>query len=318
MIIYNETLTEDKQFYVEDIVCLCSMIVIGIIFNLFVPTALYFERSLRTANNFFILNIIIVDLLVCGYILPVTLLNRILSRNTVGQLGCQINSFLTFLSMGINNFLFMIISFDRYLFIFYRSLHSKWFTVKRVILLLLLIWTIWLVYGISLSFLEGFSYISVAFVCFISDNEENLGLIIILIVLNFVLPTLVSTCFYTILLVRMFKIKYNVSKPISCQSPDMVNKKDYRNETRLVGLLIMNVVVYFICWAPYTFHGFLIKDDSEMSPLMHRVIHWLTLANSVFNGLLFGVLNSKFRNVIKKRLISKNKIDDIFSSCTNS
>nr|ANO39010.1 GCR030 [Schmidtea mediterranea] len=303
----------DYYLYSQDITYLCINIVLGILFNLCVPFAISVDKKLWISSNFLILNIITVDLMVCCYILPVTLANRILSRNVMGYIGCHVNSFLTFISMGINNFIFMIISFDRYLFIFHKLSHTQLFTISNTLILIALVWLFWIGYGIALSFFKGFGYESDAFVCFILDTNGNIVTLFFLTVFNFLLPISVSTGFYTILLVKLFKTKRNLS--IQKEFKRLSDIQRDKNEMRMVVLLIVTVGTFFLCWAPYTFHGFFYRFGGTLSAPLHRVIYWGTLTNATLNGWLFGVMNSRFRKSLKQIFQSKSrKSETLFST----
>jgi len=298
-----------QRFYWIDVIYLSILIVSGVLFNLFVPIAIYIDRSLLTSSNILILNIIFADLIVCGYVIPVILANRILDTNVMGTIGCQFNSFLTFLSMGISNSIFMIISLDRYLFIFYRCTHTRWFTIKRITIFLIIIWALWFAYGTSLTFMRGFEYEIEGYICFFSDEIVSMAFTIMLIIFNFILPICVSLCFYIILLIKLRRVKNVIFK----EKGDNIKVSDSQNnrqEMKTIILLIITMATFVICWGPYAFHIFVLNNNIDINNMFHKIIHWAPISNSTFNGWLFGIMNSRYRKAIKKRFFHKNRIHE--------
>lgn len=276
----------------SDIAYLGVVIFLGIVFNSIIPLAISLKRKSLISYNIFILNIAIIDLIICLYILPVALVNRILSRNAMGEVGCLINSFVTFFTMGINNSFYMIIAFDRYLCTFHKLRHSQFFTTNKTILVVITIWLFWLVYGLTLSFYQGFDYEDEGYVCFLSDGKHNVVVLVVLGCINFLMPICVSTVFYSKLLISLLRARRNVKQLLS---------KNLRNnqEVRMIMILIVTVAIFFVCWAPYTFHGVLVSHGVKLTPMVHKVISWSALTNYTLNGWLFGVMNLQFRRTIK-------------------
>lgn len=79
-----------------------------------------------------------------------------------------------------------------------------------------------------------------------------------------------------------------------------------RNKTRGFKMLVLIVLVFIICWAPYFILIFYSSISHVKIPLIVKALTtWLAFLNSSMNPFLYGFLNGKFRSSLKSFLGDK-------------
>ena len=64
-------------------VAYAAVAVVGVLNNALVVAAVFYHSSMRTVTNYFLANLAVADILVCVFVLPVTLLHNILTGNAI-------------------------------------------------------------------------------------------------------------------------------------------------------------------------------------------------------------------------------------------
>ena len=88
-----------------------------------------------------------------------------------------------------------------------------------------------------------------------------------------------------------------------------VNKQDFlkqyrkrvSNQARLARLLLVTVITFIVCWAPFAFDAFLLGVGyrKERPKNFQLVAHWMAFFNAFCNPIIYSLLNKRFREAFK-------------------
>ena len=88
-----------------------------------------------------------------------------------------------------------------------------------------------------------------------------------------------------------------------------VNKQDFlkqyrervSNQARLARLLLVTVLTFLVCWAPFAFDGFFlgVGYTKERPKNFQLVAQWLAFSNGICNPIIYSLLNKRFREAFK-------------------
>ncbi|MEE6460665.1 hypothetical protein FKM82_001059 [Ascaphus truei] len=120
----------------------CFLIIgsVGVIGNLLVLYAFYSNKKLRTAPNYFIMNLAISDFLMSATQAPVCFLNSLHGKWILGEIGCNVYAFCGAL-FGITSMMTLLaISVDRYLVITKPLQSLQWSSKKRTSRFIVIVW----------------------------------------------------------------------------------------------------------------------------------------------------------------------------------
>ena len=111
-----------------------------------------------------------------------------------------------------------------------------------------------------------------------------------------------------------------------------VNKQDFlkqyrkrvSHQARLARLLLVTVITFIVCWAPFAFDAFLlgVGYTKERPKNFQLVAHWMAFSNAFCNPLIYSLLNKRFREAFKtiskqfwhKMHVCNQRDDEIFEA----
>ncbi|XP_069959522.1 probable G-protein coupled receptor No18 [Cherax quadricarinatus] len=144
----NEYIVKPTWEMVLTVVSLSLIIIFTIVGNVFVILSVFTYRPLRIVQNFFIVSLAVADLTVAVFVLPLNVTYSIIGKWIMGRYLCEM--WLTFDVMCCTASILNLcaIALDRYWAITDPINYAQKRTLKRVLIMIALVWTISLVISI--------------------------------------------------------------------------------------------------------------------------------------------------------------------------
>ena len=296
------------------LVIICATSVLGNISLIFVITK---RKTLRTICNGFLLNLAFADLLVSVLNMPITVVTIVKQRWIFGESACDLLGFTTMLSFVSSVMWLAMIAINRYFYVVQWKKYRSIFTPRRAFLFAGVVWLLSLLLSIPplLGWAE-YRYIPGKSYCFVFWPSDVYYMYFMLTICFFGPLTSICVSYFNILkFTRESKRRVNQhinnthEETLTEQENDVsaVNKKFRthfrmtREEVKITNTLLIVVVCFMACWAPFVVTMFL---DVYCPRPLPRVIDIGTLllgyANSMWNPIVYGIRNQNFR----KELVS--------------
>uniref|UniRef100_Q9Y5N1-6 Isoform 6 of Histamine H3 receptor n=1 Tax=Homo sapiens TaxID=9606 RepID=Q9Y5N1-6 len=268
------------------------LIVATVLGNALVMLAFVADSSLRTQNNFFLLNLAISDFLVGAFCIPLYVPYVLTGRWTFGRGLCKLWLVVDYLLCTSSAFNIVLISYDRFLSVTRAvSYRAQQGDTRRAVRKMLLVWVLaFLLYGpaiLSWEYLSGGSSIPEGH-CY-AEFFYNWYFLITASTLEFFTPFLSVTFF-------------NLSIYLNIQS--FTQRFRLSRDRKVAKSLAVIVSIFGLCWAPYTLlmiiraacHGHCVPD------YWYETSFWLLWANSAVNPVLYPLCHHSFRRAFTKLL----------------
>ncbi|CAD5113319.1 DgyrCDS2495 [Dimorphilus gyrociliatus] len=218
----------------------------------------------------------------------------IISEWPFGDVWCQISGISHGVSVTVSIWSISAVSLDRYVAIIYPLRYNQIVTVKRLMWLLLGMWTLAIAtFFIPLPTKSNFIYYRY------SEANCMCGLFWeypwFCVITAIYIPILSGACllFTTVKIIKSIKLIKNQVGPASLDGNSGVNKKD----VKAVKLLIITTLAYFTCWGPYVvqvvFESFF--KEIAIHPVLSFCTVWLANSNSFGNVVIYILIYSSFR-----------------------
>ena len=284
------------------------IIIVGIVGNSLVITVVRMFRSMRTTTNYLLVNVACADIttLVFTAVLFIIMQRRgpVYSRALASFL-CKLiyTNTISIIALLVTGLTLTVLALERYNALVKPMLISRRLTINRIANVIIGIWFVAITMMIPL--FATLDYDPSTRSCSHGDAEFGMMIYIdCLIVILTLVPFLVITFCYTQIIYGMY------FKKAACRSK--IERGHVQEETkvkrRLVTLLILLTVVFFIAFIPYGV--LLILKVSKVNHIY--VLHlqsgsqYLTLLNCAVNPLIYAFQSSSYRRafmlIIKKML----------------
>ncbi|XP_028405352.1 rhodopsin, GQ-coupled-like [Dendronephthya gigantea] len=296
----GETAPEDKSARAWLALFLMLVALFG---HTLVFLAFYRERKLRTLQNIIIVNLSVADFLFSA-IVPSTHVVRLLRRKTtLSEAPCYITGVASMLLCltSINTLTF--ISIERFMATNYPIKHRRYFDIKLVKVVLIVIWCWSAMLSALPSFTAKYVFLETFFHCS-PDWASDLGTTLTLAVFGIGAPlAILSYCGYHIV------HALRKSRQIHTNNANRQISNSRAERERRMSLLTITVVVTFtICWAPYCVAMLCLARGKCGFPENFMLLAlMLSILNSSCNPIIYGMLNKKFRRAFKNILTCKHQ-----------
>ncbi|KAJ2949966.1 hypothetical protein O0L34_g11291 [Tuta absoluta] len=222
-------LNEPQWLLVIFVVLLVFLFILSVTGNLITCVVIFFEKSMHTATNYYLLNLAFSDLIVTfGLWLEID--EYISEKYQFGRMGCKVHFILIILLWNNSILTMTALAIERYIGIMHpMSLKSKpvW---RRVIKIIALIWLL----AITATVPEYFNVYLVktnkTTVCFLVPTRFSRLMNGVLALVMFIVPLVVMTSLYVVIAVRVSRTEQTTKRD------QIFNHRDNSSKiNRLIG-----------------------------------------------------------------------------------
>lgn len=287
------------------IIVYCIAFLFALLGNVIVIAVVLRYRWMHTVTNFFIVNLAIADILMAIFCIPITMLIHIFVEWRYGALLCKITPYLMTVSVCASVNTLAAIAMDRYLAICYSFNYKMTWTTSKCIMGFVWVFSI----GVSVPMIlyhEQSLQGGVINVCAeIYPNQT----------VKKVYFTLIFVFFYTVpLLLIIFCYSFIAFRVWNRNAPGIfkANGVIHKSKVKVVKMLAVVVIIFFISWLPNYIVRFLLYFDSDVAENYDKlmfvfkyispVAQWMALSNSGINPVIYCLFSKKIRLRIKAML----------------
>lgn len=280
------------------------VVVVSLVGNCLVCVVIHRKRSMRTVVNIFLLNLAIIQIIICVLIIPANLIKFVhRSRWVLGSAMCYIVFFVQCITMYQSSFILMSIAFDRYRVIVLPL--KKRISRKVSYIMLAVSWTIAAVIA-SIQTLavttESFDSMSV----FMSRNvsHQTCSLVYPYHLASYLYALIFITQYFIPLLVMVTLYSKIVIVLRSCieHGASLSGRLRDRSKKKVVTMLIVVVVLFFISWAPIHIYLILTSVLASYSFTVYYACYWFAMSNVWYNPIIYCWLNVRYRRAVRQVL----------------
>ncbi|CAH1777876.1 unnamed protein product [Owenia fusiformis] len=307
-------------------ILLGTMIVVDVCGNLLTIAAFWRDKQLRIVQNYYIFNLAVADCLVGIVSLPFYVHYTIEYYTwTFGRPFCTFWLVVDYTICAESSLMIILISYDRFLLVSQGAQYNvKQTPIKAKVLigiswfLAFILYTPWLVF-------YNFGQPSVVedMDCdteFVYDSTVTL----ITAIIEFGVPVILVSFFNIRVYLSIHERTKNmiskqsnlavISGKVDQSKPDEQIQRKLSRDRKAAKSLAILVVVYFVCWSPYTLMT-IIKAicDSCVNEDIYEASNFLLWLNSSLNPFLYALMSSRFRENFRKILCfwKRNKVGDV-------
>ena len=323
----NNTSTVSTYLFSQNVafaVMYSFIVIIGVPANCVIITIVRKTPSMHTTTNYLLMNLAVADLttlMFCPGIYDFSL-NKVQLGNTVGDLICKFlaGNAVVPISMNVGALTICTMAVERYLALVKPFHNGLRLTKKQVPHVVAFLWTF-----AVLSCIPDFMLNTIdpnplsTYPCkrpwSLDEFFDHKGFIIFTGVCFGIIPcTVVFFCYFEIFrgLFITKTICSNAPEGTSCQSSE---HRDVKKQ--LFKLLISLTILFSICTLPFSiFFIYLtamnkstVVNSRSLLYLIHRMVRFFLIANSVFNPLVYALQSTNYRNGFKRIFCCKDGLE---------
>ncbi|KAI8129157.1 Tachykinin-like peptides receptor 86C [Lucilia cuprina] len=266
------------------------------------------HRSMRTATNYFLLNLSIADLLMSSLNCMFNFIFMLNSDWPFGTIYCTINNFMANVTVSTSVFTLVAISFDRYIAIVHPLKRRT--SRRKVRIILALIWLLscilsapCLLYSNTMT--KRYYNGKQRTVCYMlwPDGRYPTSILdycynIIILVITYGIPMVVMLICYS-LMGRVLWGSRSIGETTERQMESMKSKR------KVVRMFIAIVSIFAICWLPYHLFFIYAYHNNQVTSAkyvqhMYLGFYWLAMSNAMVNPIIYYWMNKRFRLYFQK------------------
>uniref|UniRef100_A0A0N4ZHS3 G_PROTEIN_RECEP_F1_2 domain-containing protein n=1 Tax=Parastrongyloides trichosuri TaxID=131310 RepID=A0A0N4ZHS3_PARTI len=301
-----------------------SMVIIfGAFGNILTIFIVLRNKSMRTVQNFFIINLALGDFMICTITAPITFFNIAFTFWRYGNALCKFVSSIGGFNIFLSTFSITAIALDRYFLVIFptQQQRQKFFSI----ILFALIWIISLLLSIPIVIVSSSTIFYENIVCnftlyLCNEKDEvwekmpfsKLSYTISIIVIHYAFPIVSMVFAYTKIASRMhgrFVNRHN-TKLIGEEANN--RRKHVAERQRRTNFLLASLVLLFaIAWLPFNiFHMLLSLRIITYSGTLFALCHLMGMMSACLNPVCYAFFNQNFRNelfiILHKLKLRKN------------
>ncbi|XP_066506570.1 trace amine-associated receptor 13c-like [Hoplias malabaricus] len=282
--------------YIFLFIVLSCISVCTVFLNLLVIISISHFKQLHTPTNLLILSLAVADLLVGLVIMPGNIMQLVDSCWYLGKLMCSLYPLIEFVLMSASLCSMISIAIDQYIAVCDPLLYSTRVTVCRTSVLIILGWSLCLLYVIIYFYFNDHLLQSqISTTCY---GECLVVLkkpwIIVDLVFSFITPCSIILVLYSII----FQVARRQAKAVRAVKNNVLHKKRViftsSSQTKAAKKLGFIIFVYLACWIPFYLSSLSLENLTSVS-MVWTVLGWLTFLNSSVNPLIYAIFYSWFR-----------------------
>lgn len=287
-------------------VVLSLIILITIIGNMFVISAIIFEKNLRNAANSLILSLAITDLMISICIMPIGIVNEVSETWFLGSAACDYWIVADVLCCTASILHLVAIAFDRYWAITdIRYMMNR--SVKKIGVMIALSWIIGFLIAVGqvLGWKDPMNDPDIIGICMIS---QDVSFIIVGTSIAFYIPAIIIIVMYVKIYRVVMAVIYRNDNGRGKNANELpANSLNAMRERKATKTLSIITSAFITCWLPFfvvTLMAPLVGDSIEFHPVLLSFVLWLGYCNSTINPVLYTVFSQEFRDAFQRRLKS--------------
>jgi adrenergic receptor alpha-1A len=282
------------------------LVIFGVVGNIVVIVYNVFLNVNKNPTSYFVLNLAVSDLLVCGIYFPTYMtesIRIILGIAEGSNLVCKVSFTVTSVSLALSVVNIMVLTIDRYISITLPLRYPSIVTTKRVYIALVLIWSAGLVNG-GLVFMSTESS-GVPLVC-----EVEMTVAIVGSIFCFYIP-LTATVFFNLKIMRIARSqrrKIAIQQVMPSETSNSTTGSSRRHLARQFKLFKTFTMVFgcfIICVTPFPVVAMIDVVVCGGGCIPIEVVASAAIlagANSVVNAFIYGVRHEEYRRAFRTLL----------------
>uniref|UniRef100_A0A4W3GG32 Gastrin/cholecystokinin type B receptor n=1 Tax=Callorhinchus milii TaxID=7868 RepID=A0A4W3GG32_CALMI len=298
--------------------------------NMMIIVVLILNKRLRTVTNSFLLSLALSDLMVAIFCMPFTLIPNLLGDFIFGETMCKVTAYFMGISVSVSTFSLVAIAIERYSAICNPLQSRAWQTRSHAYRVIAATWIISIiimipypVYFLLVQFKKPDK--SFGHMCRLALPSIQVQYVFLLIILFF-LPGLVMIVAYGLISCELYRgIQFEVTQKKDAkagtglggagphgsedndgcyiQAGKSGNASKLVAKKRVIRMLIVIVVMFFICWMPIfsvnTWRAFdQLSAARRLSGAPISFIHLLSYTSACVNPIVYCFMNKRFRKAL--------------------
>ena len=276
--------------------------VAGPLGNIIFCLAIYKVRAHRKIQNYYIVALSISDLLLILLSVPPTLIALFLGRWPFGDTICQIQGNIIFLFVSCSLLNLTLIAINRYVKVV-RSVNTyqKMYSKNNVLLSIGVSGILSAVFPIPFN-LSKFCFhpgLVTCFPCKNKDTKEQALLLVCNSALFAITVPVLILCYY-----KVFRKVRTHFAQIADSTLNQAALKSFAEEVKITKTLFAVLITFLICWSPAVAVVILetLPGDISIPRQVHLIVSFTTALNAVFNPVIYGLMQKRFRDAYKEIL----------------
>ncbi|XP_063791764.1 C5a anaphylatoxin chemotactic receptor 1-like [Pseudophryne corroboree] len=288
------------------------VVVLGVPGNALVVWITTFEMK-TSVNTVWFLNLAVADLLCC-LSLPFTIMELALGYWPLRLFACKFLSSILLVNMYASVLLLTMISIDRCALVIKPIWCQNHRTVRKAYLACLVMWIVAIILNSpSMIFLYTrerengkedciYNYDMLGF----HKEKVEAAIAIFRLLVGFIIPFLVITACYSILVKKV--------------------SRRFTNSNKTLKVVLVVIIGFFLCWLPYHVAGLILALNSSKSAifkstlLVDPVLIAIAFINSCINPIIYVLVGQEFKSKFKRsiNLIIKNVLAEEMSQSSDA
>lgn len=251
-------------------------------------------------TRFLIASLAVTDLLLGALVVPFAAVSSIKLQWIFGHMWCQTQGSLGFLLCQASVITITSITIERHMLFTRPNLHFKWFrkSPERTQYIVIFTWTFAGLWTFIAWQTSRFFYANELLNCVVDWRYNRRFTLVCGLITSCVPICVILFCnFKVVKILRRWKLKKS-------GTPDETLKRDIA-EVKISRMLLVVVVVFLVCWTPYSVGGICYLLEGCVWPdEFFTVSVFLCLLNSCINPIIYGTFDRRFRRAVRMILAS--------------
>ncbi|XP_031133836.1 opsin 4xa isoform X1 [Sander lucioperca] len=301
----------DVQAYAHYIVAFFVLVIgtVGVTGNALVMYAFFCNKKLRTAPNYFIMNLAVADFLMAITQSPIFFVNSLYKGWIFGKTGCKMYAFCGAL-FGITSMINLLaISLDRYIVITKPLQAIRWTSKRRTCLVIALVWLYSLAWSLA-PLLGWSSYIPEGLMTsctwdYMTSTPANKSYTLMLCCFVFFIPLgIISYCYLCMFLAIRHASRDVEKLGNQVRKSTLIQQQSIKTEWKLAKIAFVVIIVYVLSWSPYACVTLIAWAGygSILNPYSRAVPAVIAKASAIYNPIIYAIIHSKYRNTMAEKV----------------
>uniref|UniRef100_H3DGK9 Neuropeptide Y receptor Y4 n=1 Tax=Tetraodon nigroviridis TaxID=99883 RepID=H3DGK9_TETNG len=291
--------------------------ILGLLGNIGLICIITRRKEKANVTSLFICNLSFSDILVCVFCLPFTVIYTIMDHWVFGSLLCRLVPFIQCVSVTVSVLSLVFIALERHQLIVNPAGWKP--TITQAYIALVLIWILacftsspFLVYQLLtndpyVTYRAPFSYMPAsphmeACLEHWPSPQHRLIYTTWLLLFQYCGPLLLVLLCYVRVFVRLRHRKDMLDRARAPECQRMAHSR------RINIMLVALITAFAVCWLPLTIFNVVSDWDQDALPicnhnLLFSLCHLLAMSSTCINPVIYGFLNSNFRQEVKNVLL---------------